>query len=955
MIDNNSKEFIYRHIGPSENEQKSMLKDVGYNSLDDLMKNTVPEKILLKDELKVEEPLSENDALKKLKTISKQNKIFRNFIGMGYYNSFTPNVILRNILENPGWYTSYTPYQPEVAQGRLEMLLNFQQLIIDLTGMDIANASLLDEATAAAEAVGLSQRLDKNNSKKIFISSSCNPQTIDLIKTRTEPFGLELIIGNEKSDLQNISENIVCGVLSYPGTLGDIQDPSESISQIHKKNGKAILVCDLLALTRLKTPAELGADIAVGSAQRFGIPMGYGGPHAAFFATKEEFKRSMPGRIIGVSVDRHGKKAYRLSLQTREQHIRRDKATSNICTAQALLAIISAAFAMYHGPKGLLKIANRTSSLAKLFADGIKKTGFKILSDHFFDTVTIVTKNKTKEIYQKAQSEGINLRKVDEDNLSVAFDEAKKLNDVNILLKIFGSSQIFKQDAEISLENLPKNLLRTSKYLTHPVFNKYHSETEMLRYLKKLEDCDIALNRSMIALGSCTMKLNAAAELIPITWKEFSLPHPFVPTEQMKGYKILFDDLINDLKEITGFDAVSLQPNSGAQGEYAGLMTIRKFHKSNNQANRNICLIPNSAHGTNPASAQMSGMKVVVVNCDEDGNVDIEDLKNKTEKYAKDLAALMVTYPSTHGVFEEKIIEICEIIHKAGGQVYMDGANLNALVGVAKPGKFGPDVCHINLHKTFCIPHGGGGPGMGPIACSKHLAEFLPTHDVIKESGPKNGMGAVSAAPWGSSSILPISWMYIKMMGAEGLKKASQISILNANYISKKLSKDFKVLYTGKNGNVAHECIIDIRPIKTSSGISEEDLAKRLIDFGYHAPTMSWPVAGTIMIEPTESENLEEIDKFCNALIKIKKEIDLVETGKFDKEDNPLKNAPHTYLELAANEWNHKYTREEAAFPNEYVRHNKYWAPVARVDNVYGDRNLVCSCPSMDEYKDEAA
>ncbi len=955
MIDNNSKEFIYRHIGPTEAEQEIMLKEVGYNSLEDLMKNTVPEKILLKDELKIDEPLSENDALKKLKTISKQNKIFRNFIGMGYYNSFTPNVILRNILENPGWYTSYTPYQPEVAQGRLEMLLNFQQLIIDLTGMDIANASLLDEATAAAEAVGLSQRLDKNNSKKIFISSSCNPQTIDLIKTRTEPFGLELIIGNEKNDLQNISENIVCGVLSYPGTLGDIQDPSESISQIHKKNGKVILVCDLLALTRLKTPAELGADIAVGSAQRFGIPMGYGGPHAAFFATKEEFKRSMPGRIIGVSVDRHGKKAYRLSLQTREQHIRRDKATSNICTAQALLAIISAAFAMYHGPKGLLKIANRTSSLAKLFADGIKKTGFKILSDHFFDTVTIVTKNKTKEIYQKAQSEGINLRKVDEDNLSVAFDEAKKLNDVNILLKIFGSSQTFKQDAEINLENLPKNLLRTSKYLTHPVFNKYHSETEMLRYLKKLEDCDIALNRSMIALGSCTMKLNAAAELIPITWKEFSLPHPFVPTGQMKGYKILFDDLINDLKEITGFDAVSLQPNSGAQGEYAGLMTIRKFHKSNNQANRNICLIPNSAHGTNPASAQMSGMKVVVVNCDEDGNVDIEDLKNKTDKYAKDLAALMVTYPSTHGVFEEKIIEICEIIHKAGGQVYMDGANLNALVGVAKPGKFGPDVCHINLHKTFCIPHGGGGPGMGPIACGKHLAEFLPTHDVIKESGPKNGMGAVSAAPWGSSSILPISWMYIKMMGAEGLKKASQISILNANYISKKLSKDFKVLYTGKNGNVAHECIIDIRPIKASSGISEEDLAKRLIDFGYHAPTMSWPVAGTIMIEPTESENLEEIDKFCNALIKIKKEIDFVETGKFDKEDNPLKNAPHTYLELAANEWNHKYTREEAAFPNEYVRHNKYWAPVARVDNVYGDRNLVCSCPSMEEYKDEAA
>ena len=955
MIDDNSKEFIYRHIGPSEKEQQKMLEAVGYKTLENLMDNTVPEKILLKEELKIDEPLSENDALKKLKSISKQNEIFRNFIGMGYYNSFTPNVILRNILENPGWYTSYTPYQPEVAQGRLEMLLNFQQLIIDLTGMDIANASLLDEATATAEAVGLSQRLDKNNSKKIFVSDSCNPQTIDLIKTRTEPFGLELIIGNEKDDLSKINEDIVCGVLAYPGTLGDIQDPSESISQIHKKNGKAILVCDLLALARLKTPAELGADIAVGSAQRFGIPMGYGGPHAAFFATKEEFKRSMPGRIIGVSVDRHGKKAYRLSLQTREQHIRRDKATSNICTAQALLAIISAAFAIYHGPSGILKIANRTSSLAKLFGDEIKKGGLKILSDHYFDTVTIKTNEKTETILKKAYEEKINLRKVNKDTLSVAFDEAKKLDDVNNLLKIFGISKTLDQNTKVELNNLPKNLLRTSKYLTHPVFNKYHSETEMLRYLKKLEDCDIALNRSMIALGSCTMKLNATAELMPITWKEFSLPHPFVPTEQMKGYKILFNDLINDLKEITGFDAVSLQPNSGAQGEYAGLMTIRKFHKNNKQSNRNVCLIPNSAHGTNPASAQMCGMKVVVVNCDDDGNVDIEDLKNKAEKYANDLAALMVTYPSTHGVFEEKIMEICDIIHKAGGQVYMDGANLNALVGIAKPGEFGPDVCHINLHKTFCIPHGGGGPGMGPIACGKHLAEFLPTHKVIKESGPSNGMGAVSAAPWGSSSILPISWMYIKMMGAEGLKKASQVSILNANYISKKLSRDYKVLYTGKNGNVAHECIIDIRPIKASSGISEEDIAKRLIDFGYHAPTMSWPVAGTIMIEPTESENLEEIDKFCNALIKIKKEINKVENSKFDKVDNPLKNAPHTYIELASNEWKHKYSREEAAFPNEFVKNNKYWAPVARVDNVYGDRNLVCSCPSMDEYKEEAA
>ena len=955
MIDDNSKEFLARHIGPSQRDQEKMLQAVGAKSLNDLMKNTVPKKILLSEELKVDEPISENDALKKLKSISKKNEIFRNFIGMGYYNTFTPNVILRNILENPGWYTSYTPYQPEVAQGRLEMLLNFQQVITDLTGMDIANASLLDESTAAAEAVGLCQRIDKNNSDHIFVSNDCNPQTIDLIKTRTEPFGLKLLIGNQKDFLSSVNEELICGVLPYPGTLGDIIDPSEAISQIHKKGGKAIVVADLLSLTKLKTPAELGADIAVGSAQRFGIPMGYGGPHAAFFATKEEFKRSMPGRIIGVSVDRYGKKAYRLSLQTREQHIRRDKATSNICTAQALLAIISAAFAIYHGPKGILKIANRTSKLAKLFSEGAKSAGFEILSDKFFDTVTIKTQDKTKEIYEKALAKKINLRNVNNEMISVAFDEEKKLEDVNTLLEIFGSNKKYDQTIKVELNNIPSQLERTSEYLTHPVFNKYQSETEMLRYLKKLEDCDIALNRSMIALGSCTMKLNATAELIPITWKEFSLPHPFVPTEQMKGYHHLFNDLINDLKEITGFDAVSLQPNSGAQGEYAGLMTIRKYHKQNKQGNRNVCLIPNSAHGTNPASAQMSGMKVVVVNCDEDGNVDVKDLKEKAEKYSKDLAALMVTYPSTHGVFEEQIIEICEIIHKEGGQVYMDGANLNALVGVAKPGKFGPDVCHINLHKTFCIPHGGGGPGMGPIACAKHLKDFLPNHNIVKECGPINGMGSVSAAPWGSSSILPISWMYIKMMGAEGLKKASQVSILNANYIAKKLSSDFKVLYTGKNGNVAHECIIDIRPIKAKSGISEEDLAKRLIDYGYHAPTMSWPVVGTIMIEPTESENLEEMDRFCNALISIKKEIDKVEQSVFDKNDNPLKNAPHTYLELAANEWSHKYTREQAAFPKEFLRHNKYWAPVGRVDNVYGDRNLVCSCPSMDEYKDEAA
>ncbi len=954
MIDDTTKEFINRHIGPSKKDQKKILEYIGSSSLEQLIENTVPENILQKEDLKIDNSLSESEALKKLKIISQKNETFRNFIGMGYYNCLTPHVVLRNILENPGWYTSYTPYQPEVAQGRLEMLLNFQQMIIDLTGMDIANASLLDEATAAAEAVGLAQRVNKNNSKKIYVSDACNPQTIDLIKTRAEPFGLELLIGNQ-NDLKNIKDEIICGVIAYPDTFGEVKDPSESISLIHKKGGKAIVICDLLSLARIKTPAELGADIAVGSAQRFGVPMGYGGPHAAFFATKEEFKRSMPGRIIGVSVDRFGKKAYRLSLQTREQHIRRDKATSNICTAQALLAIVSAAYAIYHGPNGILEIANRTSKLAKLFADNINKGGFELHTNNFFDTVTVKTKNKTGEIFNKALTEKVNIRKIDNETLSVAFDEAKRLDHVNLLLKIFGIDKDIKNTSEVALDNLPKNLLRTSNYLTHPVFNKYHSETEMMRYLKRLEDSDIALNRSMIALGSCTMKLNATAEMIPISWKEFSMPHPFVPENQMGGYKILFNDLIKDLKEITGFDAVSLQPNSGAQGEYAGLMTIRAFHKNNNQPNRNICLIPNSAHGTNPASAQMSGMKVVVINCDENGNIDLDDLKIKSEKYSKDLAALMVTYPSTHGVFEEKIKEICEIVHSKGGQVYMDGANLNALVGIAKPGQFGPDVCHINLHKTFCIPHGGGGPGMGPIACAKHLQEFLPTHRYLKNSNNEKGMGPVSAAPWGSASILVISWMYIKMMGSKGLKLASQTAILNANYIAKKLSKKFKILYTGKNGNVAHECIVDLRPIKEKSGISEEDIAKRLIDYGYHAPTMSWPVSGTIMIEPTESENLEEIDRFCDTLLNIKDEIDKIESGKFDKEDNPLINAPHTYLELSADEWKHSYSRKDAAFPKTHLKEYKYWAPVARVDNVYGDRNLVCSCPSMDEYKEEAA
>ena len=818
--------------------------------------------------------------------------------------------------------------------------------------MDIANASLLDEGTAAAEAMGLSYRISKSESKKVFVSKNCHPQTIDVIKTRAEPLGLEIIVGDADRD---IKEDIICGIIQYPGTLGDIKDPSEAISKIHKFNGKAVLACDLLALAKLKTPAELGADIAVGSSQRFGIPMGYGGPHAAFVATKDEYKRSMPGRIVGVSVDRHGKKAYRLALQTREQHIRRDKATSNICTAQALLAIVSAAYAVYHGPQGIKKIAESVSQLTKNFADKLKQSGYELYSDDFFDTVTIKTLDKTEKIYKNALDQGVNIRKVNSEMLAVSFDERKNLYRANQLLKIFNCSETIKETMNESLSNIPKNLLRTSTYLDHPVFNNYHSETEMLRYLKRLEDSDIALNRSMIALGSCTMKLNAVAEMIPVTWKEFSQPHPFSPVEQMDGYRELFTDLKNWLRSITGFSGVSLQPNAGAQGEFAGLMVIRKFHEKNDETNRNVCLIPSSAHGTNPASAQMVGMKVVVVKCDQHGNVDFEDLKKKAEEHSNNLAALMVTYPSTHGVFEEKITDICELIHNHGGQVYMDGANLNALVGIAKPGKFGPDVCHINLHKTFCIPHGGGGPGMGPIACKKHLEVFLPKHSVIKDCGPATGIGAVSAAPWGSSSILSISWMYIKMMGSEGLKKASQVAILNANYIAHKLKNSFPILYKGKSGNVAHECIIDIRNIKSDTGVTEEDIAKRLIDFGYHAPTMSWPVAGTMMIEPTESESLSEINRFCSTLQKIKQEIDKIQAGTYDKLDNPLKNAPHTHLELTSNKWDHKYEREEAAYPSEFLKIAKYWPPVGRVDNVYGDKNLFCTCPSMDEYEDTAA
>ena len=952
MTDNRNREFIRRHIGPSVEEQKQMLSYLGFNSLDEFIKKIVPEKIIENKPLDIDEPVSEHEALNQLKQIAGQNKIFKSFIGMGYYGTYTPNVILRNVLENPGWYTAYTPYQPEVAQGRLEMLLNFQQMVMDLTGMDIANASLLDEATAAAEAVALCQRVDKNKLNKIFISKNCNPQTIDVVKTRAEPFNLEVIIGNDE-DIVSVEGDILCALYQYPNTYGEISGVENFIKNTQSKNGKAILISDLLALTVLKPPGEMGADIVVGNSQRFGIPMGYGGPHAAFFATKDEFKRAMPGRLIGVSKDRNDDQALRMALQTREQHIRREKATSNICTAQALLSIMAAAYGIYHGPDGIKHIGERTLKFANAFASKIK-TKFEILSDQFFDTVTINTKDKTKEIYAKALEFKVNLRLIENHGLSVSFDETTRIEDLNNLFQIFGLQDQIKNLDDVTISSIDDTLKRTSKYLTHKVFNSYHSETEMLRYLKSLEDKDIALNRSMIALGSCTMKLNAVAEMIPVTWPEFGNIHPFAPLDQAKGYLKMFSDLEKMLSEITGFTGISLQPNAGAQGEYAGLMVIRKFHIENGDHNRNICLIPSSAHGTNPASAQMAGMKVVVVDCDKDGNVDLEDLTKKAELHSKSLAALMVTYPSTHGVFEEHIKEICEVIHQHGGQVYMDGANLNALVGLAKPGKFGPDVCHMNLHKTFCIPHGGGGPGMGPIGVGKHLEPFLPNH-VLIESGPKTGMGSVSAAPWGSASILPISWMYIKMMGAEGLRLATEVAILNANYVSKKLEGSYKTLYKGKNDLVAHECIIDFRPIKAESGVSEEDIAKRLIDYGFHAPTMSWPVAGTLMIEPTESENLAELDKFCDAFISIRTEVKMVQNGVFDKEDNPLKNAPHTNLELSSDSWTHNYTREQAAFPLAYLKTNKFWAPVARVDNVHGDRNLICSCPSVDSYREEEA
>jgi glycine dehydrogenase len=944
-------EFHGRHIGPHADEQRDMLQAVGAKSLDDLIEKIVPAKILKKDALNLPDARTEQDVLDELKSIAGKNRVFKSFIGQGYYGTFTPNVILRNILENPAWYTAYTPYQPEISQGRLEALLNFQTMVCDLTGMEISNASLLDEATAAAEAMTLAKRSAKSKSNVIIVAGDCHPQTIALVKTRAEPLGIEVKVGFAPKLMEELDYFAV--LAQYPSTSGQIHDMAPYAKAAHDKGALFIAAADLLALTLLKSPGEWGADIVVGSSQRFGVPFGYGGPHAAFLACKDAFKRSMPGRLVGVSVDAQGNRALRLAMQTREQHIRREKATSNICTAQVLLAVMASMYAVYHGPQGLKRIASRVHTLAATFAAGVKALGYGVAAPHFFDTVAVQTGDKRDQLLAAAREREMNLAQFGEwPAVGVSFDETHSVADVEALLSIFATvaGKTAPAFADIKAEStIPAHLVRHSQYLTHPVFNSHRTETEMLRYLRGLADKDLALDRAMIPLGSCTMKLNATAEMIPVTWAGFNGIHPFAPRDQAQGYAELISGLEKMLCEITGYDAVSLQPNSGAQGEYAGLLAIRAYHRARGEGHRDVCLIPSSAHGTNPASAQMVGMEVVVTGCDERGNVDVADLRAKAEQYKGRLAALMVTYPSTHGVFEDAITEICDIIHAYGGQVYMDGANLNALVGVAQPGKFGSDVSHLNLHKTFCIPHGGGGPGVGPVAVRAHLAPYLPATNL----DGKSEVGPVSAAPYGSASILPISWAYIAMMGASGLKRATQVAILNANYIAKRLGEHFPVLYSGNHGLVAHECILDIRPIKDATGISNEDIAKRLIDYGFHAPTMSFPVAGTLMIEPTESESKYELDRFIDAMIAIRNEIRLVEQGKLDREDNPLRNAPHTAQMCISDAWTHGYSREQAAYPVATLKQQKYWVPVARVDNVYGDRNLVCACPPLESYMGE--
>ena len=940
--------FASRHIGPRNSDIIEMLNVIGIKSLDDLIKKTVPEHIIFKDKLKLRPGMSEEFNKTNTQLLSLKNNFKKTYIGMGYYNTTTPSVILRNILENPGWYTAYTPYQPEVSQGRLEMLMNFQQMIIDLSGMDIANASLLDESTAAAEAMMMAFKVKKSSKFTFCIQNTCHPQTLSVLKTRAKPLDIKIIFDNPDEDTFG-------WLIQNPDTYGEIADLDKLIKLNKQKDIISIIAADIMSLVIMKSPRSFGADIVVGSSQRFGVPMGLGGPHAAFFATLDEYKRMMPGRLIGVSIDRTSKRSYRMALQTREQHIRREKATSNICTAQALLAIISASFAIYHGPERLKNIANNIHHHTRYLKKSLEILGFEVISRNYFDTLSIKTP-EAKYWVNKSIEQGNNFRLVDNENFTLSLDETTTLQEVDNLINLFNEQNIdiFAEEVENKIDKscFEDILSRKGKILTHPVFNIYHSETEMMRYLKKLENKDVALNRSMIPLGSCTMKLNAASEMLPITLPGFSNAHPFLEPHQRDGYNQMMKELISMLKDITGFDSISLQPNAGAQGEFAGLLAIQKFHEKNSDTKRNICIIPKSAHGTNPASAQMCGMEISIVNCDDKGNVDIDHLDKKIADAGDKLSALMITYPSTHGVFEESIVEICEKIHNAGGQVYLDGANYNAMVGVAKPGKFGPDVCHMNLHKTFTIPHGGGGPGVGAIGLKQHLEEFAPGHPIFKNEIGLSEQEAVSAAPWGSASILPISYSYISMMGDDGLKLATQVAILNANYIKQRLSEFYPILYKGKNGMVAHEFIIDMRPFKQEINISDEDIAKRLIDYGFHAPTMSFPVPGTLMIEPTESESKEELDRFCEAMISIHGEIEKIRNGLFDKVDNPIKNAPHTVEEISSDEWHHSYTRQEAAYPHSYLLNNKYWSPVSRIDNVYGDRNLFCVCPPIEEYEE---
>ncbi len=942
-----AEEFLPRHIGPSAQEQSEMLKVLGFSSLDHLTDAAVPEGIQLKSALNIQPIGGEVESLKYLREeVLKPNQIFKNYIGMGYYGCHTPAVIQRNILENPGWYTAYTPYQAEIAQGRLEALVNFQTMIADLTGMQIANASLLDEGTAAAEAMSLAfHSLDDEQRRVLLVADDVHPQTIDVLRTRAIPLNLTVKLV-PPADMP-FSEDVFACVTQYPGTDGKIVSPEDTIKKAHAAGALAIVATDLLALTLLKSPGEMGADLVVGNSQRFGVPFGFGGPHAGFFATKDEFKRQIPGRLVGVSVDMDKQRAYRLALQTREQHIRREKATSNICTAQVLLAVMASMYAVYHGPEGLKKIARRTHYMTQLLAQGLKSLGFEILFKEYFDTIAVQTGDSTAAVLKTAQAASINLRPLSKSTVSVSFDETVTLQDVQALIQVFAKAKGINPSTSqlpTTATSIPSQLARTSKFLEHPVFNTFHSETEMLRYMKSLESKDLALNHSMIPLGSCTMKLNATAEMLPVTWPEVNSLHPFAPASQTQGYLRMTEQLESWLSEITGFDGVSLQPNAGSQGEYAGLLVIRGYHISRGEGHRHICLIPTSAHGTNPASAVMAGMKVVPVRCDEKGNVDVQDLKAKTTEHGSNLAALMVTYPSTHGVFEASIREICEVVHAHGGQVYLDGANMNAQIGLCRPGDFGADVCHLNLHKTFCIPHGGGGPGVGPIGVKKHLIPFLPG-SATGGFGPATSVGSISAAPYGSASILPISWMYIAMMGGKGLKLSAQNAILNANYIAKRLSSKFQILFSGDKGLVAHECIIDLRPLQDSAGITAEDVAKRLMDYSFHAPTMSWPVAGTIMIEPTESESKAELDRFCEALLSIHAEAEKIASGAWDRKINPLKLAPHTESQVISDKWDRGYSREVAAFPLTWVRERKFWPKVARIDNAHGDRNLFCACP----------